>query len=85
MLAADESTLFPSVQSNNNIVIFAETSTVNNIEVIRPETNSGYYLIEMIAGFNNTMVSSTKTEKNIHGIVNRYFNRNSYTSSTEQD
>tara|TARA_R110001592_G_scaffold280894_1_gene548266 strand:- start:1438 stop:3519 length:2082 start_codon:yes stop_codon:yes gene_type:complete len=84
-VAGDESTLFPSVQSNNNIVIFAETSTVNNIEVIRPETNSGYYLIEMIAGFNNTMVSSTKTEKNIHGIVNRYFNRNSYTSSTEQD
>jgi len=82
---AGEDTVFPEVQSNNNIVIFAERSTVNNNQVIRTDTNSGYYLIEMTAGFNNTMVGSNKTEKNIHGIVNRYFNRNSYTSSTEQD
>ena len=82
---AGEDTIFPEVQSNNNMVIFAERSTVNNNQVIRTDTNSGYYLIEMIAGFNNTMVGSNKTEKNIHGIVNRYFNRNSYTSSTEQD
>ena len=81
----NEDTVFPEVQSNNNMVIFAERSTVNNNQVIRTDTNSGYYLIEMIAGFNNTMVGSNKTEKNIHGIVNRYFNRNSYTSSTEQD
>lgn len=82
---AGEPTLFPSVQSNNNVVIFAERSTVNNNQVIRSDTNSGYYLIELIAGFTNTMIGSNKTEQNIHCIVNRYFNRNSYTSSTEQD
>jgi len=82
--AGTESTVFDQVQSNNNIVIFAKNSTVSS-NPDRTITDSGYYLIEMIAGFQNTMIGSQKTEKNIHGIVNRYFNRGSYTSSTEQD
>jgi len=79
----DEPTAFKYVESNNNEVIFADKVTITTIDNSR--TSSGYFLIEMIAGFTNTMIGSEKTDKNIHAIVNRYFNKGSYTSSTASD
>lgn len=79
----DEPTAFKYVESNNNEVIFADKVTVTTIDNSR--TSSGYFLIEMVAGFNNTMIGSEKTDKNIHSIVNRYFNKGSYTSGTASD
>lgn len=78
-----EPNAFQYVESNNNQVIFADKVTVTTIDNSR--TSSGYFLIEMVAGFNNTMIGSEKTDKNIHAIVNRYFNKGSYTSSTASD
>lgn len=80
---ANEPTAFKYVESNNNEVIFADKVTVTTIDNSR--TSSGYFLIEMVAGFNNTMIGSEKTDKNIHAIVNRYFNKGSYTSSAASD
>jgi len=74
---------YPYVESNSNQVVFAKDITVES--QTEDVTDSGYFLIELIAGFQSTMIGSEKTDKNIHGIVNRYFNRGSYTSSTEQD
>lgn len=79
----DEPTAFKYVESNNNQVIFADKVVVTTIDNSR--TSSGYFLIEMVAGFYNTMIGSDKTDKNIHSIVNRYFNKGSYTSSTASD
>ena len=78
-----EDTAFPYVESNNNEVIFADTVTVSTVE--DPRTSSGYFFIEIIAGFNNLIVSDAITTQNIHAIINRYYNRGAYTSSTETD
>tara|TARA_R110000796_G_scaffold11404_2_gene37890 strand:+ start:139 stop:2136 length:1998 start_codon:yes stop_codon:yes gene_type:complete len=80
---ATEDTAFPYVESNNNEVIFADTVTVSTVE--DPRTSSGYFFIEIIAGFNNLIVSDAITTQNIHAIINRYYNRGAYTSSTETD
>ena len=71
------------VESNNNEVIFADNITVTTIDNSR--TSSGYFFIEMVAGFNTFMVSDKQTSQNIHAVVNRYYNRGAYTSSTEAD
>ena len=80
---ATEDTAFPYVESNNNEVVFAEDVTVSTVE--DPRTSSGYFFIEIIAGFNNLIVSDAITTQNIHAIINRYYNRGAYTSSTETD
>ena len=79
----NEPAAFKYVESNNNEVIFADKVVVTTIDNSR--TSSGYFLIEMTAGFQNTMIGSDKTDKNIHSIVNRYFNKGSYTSGTASD
>ena len=80
---ATEDTAFPYIESNNNQVIFAEEVTVTTVADAR--TSSGYFFIEIVAGFNNLMVSDSLTTQNIHAIVNRYYNKGAYTSSTEGD
>jgi len=80
---ATEDTAFPYVESTNNEVIFAENVTVTTQDDVR--ASSGYFFIEIIAGFNNLIVSDTSTSQNIHAIVNRYYNRGAYTSSTGED
>ena len=63
------------------------TSEINNpVKAFRPAVSgvlldTGYYLLEINAGITNLIMDSSKTYRNISGIINRYFSLGSYTST----
>ena len=41
---------------------------------------SGYFLVELDLGIKNNIINSQNTNNKIKGILNRYYDRNSYTA-----
>ena len=66
----------------NITVIGAETTEILAEEAkLLNLVNNGYFLVEIDGKIQNELISSTNIKSTIQGIVNKYYNLNSYTSS----
>jgi len=77
--AFDRVRTFPfDVEVPLNNVIFAKASITGAGPV-----DSGYYLIEITSNFFTDVVGATESKKNIMGIVSRFYQQDSFTSSMD--
>lgn len=77
--AFDRVRTFPfDVEVPLNNVIFAKSSLTG-----AGVADSGYYLIEITSNFFTDIVGATESKKNIMGIVSRFYQQDSFTSSMD--
>jgi len=55
------------------------------LSAVNGRSQFGYFLIEVAAAFNNNYINQDSNFKHIMAIVSRYYDKNSYTSSTAGD
>ena len=54
-------------------------------QVLEDKITNGYYYIDVLSNFQNSITDNNETFKNTVGIVSNYFNSNSFTTGTSSD
>ena len=91
VVKSSKSNEVPPIITNHNLSgavaidsLSTDTSVINaDTKIFDYADNTGYYLIEIDAGFNNTVIDSVNTKRKIKCIAGKFYSSSSYTSGAD--